>query len=113
MLLRLLLTLVLLWAGPVVARDLDAIRQSGVLRVGVNPNFPPMSSYGDGGTLQGFDVNVARELGRRLGVRVELVPTEAASRVPFLVSGRIDHWRGSLRIPPEPQRMNAAAVPVQ
>ena len=112
MLLRLLFALLLLWAGPVVARELAAIRQSGVLRVGVNPNFPPMSSYGEGGTLQGFDVNVARELGRRLGVRVELVPTEAASRVPFLVSGRIDLSLGALTITPERRALIDFSVPL-
>jgi polar amino acid transport system substrate-binding protein len=95
---RLLAMLWLLLAAPVVARSLEEIRAEGVLRVGVNPNFPPMSSYGPGGTLQGFDVEVARSLARRLGVAVELVPTEAASRVPFLVSGRIDLSLGALTI---------------
>ena len=30
----------------VQARDLNEIIKSKIIRVGVNPNFPPMSSYG-------------------------------------------------------------------
>lgn len=109
---RLLALLWLLLAAPVLARDLAEIRASGTLKVGVNPNFPPMSSYGPGGMLQGFDVAVAQELGRRLGVKVELVPTEAASRVPFLVSGRIDLSLGALTITPERRALIDFSVPL-
>ena len=109
---RLIALLWLLLAAPLMARDLAEIRASGVIRVGVNPNFPPMSSYGPGGTLQGFDVAVARELARRLGVAVELVPTEAASRVPFLVSGRIDVSLGALTITPERRALIDFSVPL-
>jgi polar amino acid transport system substrate-binding protein len=104
--------LLLLFAVPAMARDLATIKASGVLRVGVNPNFPPMSSYGPGGQLQGFDVEVARALAQRLGVRAELVPTEAASRVPFLVSGRIDVSFGALTITPERRALIDFSVPL-
>lgn len=102
----------LLLALPAVARDLAEIKASGVLRVGVNPNFPPMSSYGPTGQLQGFDVDVARALAKRLGVRAELVPTESASRVPFLVSGRIDVSLGALTITPERRALIDFSVPL-
>jgi His/Glu/Gln/Arg/opine family amino acid ABC transporter permease subunit len=112
MLRRLIALILLLLALPVAARDLATIKASGVLRVGVNPNFPPMSSFGPGGQLQGFDVNVARALAQRLGVRAELVPTEAASRVPFLVSGRIDVSLGALTITPERRALIDFSVPL-
>lgn len=112
MLRRLIALILLLLALPVAARDLATIKASGVLRVGVNPNFPPMSSFGPGGQLQGFDVNVARALAQRLGVRAELVPTEAASRVPFLVSGRIDISLGALTITPERRALIDFSVPL-
>lgn len=112
MFVRAWLLMLLALAVPALARDLAEIRQTRLLRVGVNPNFPPMSSYGRGGQLQGFDVEVAREIGRRLGVRVELVPTEAASRVPFLVSGRIDLSLGALTITPERRALIDFSVPL-
>ena len=72
------------------ARSLDQIIRDGTLRVGVNPNFPPMSSYGRTNQIEGFDVDIANAIGEALGVGVQLVPTETAQRVPFLTSGRID-----------------------
>lgn len=107
--------LILIWlaiAVPVAARGLDEIRAAGVVRIGVNPDFPPMSSYGADGRLKGFDVEVARRLARELGVRLELVPTEAASRVPFLVSGRIDLSLGALTITPERRALIDFSVPL-
>jgi His/Glu/Gln/Arg/opine family amino acid ABC transporter permease subunit len=106
------LLLVLLIALPAQARPLADIRASGVIRVGVNPNFPPMSSYDGQGQLQGFDVEVARAIARKLGVGLELVPTEAAARVPFLVSGRIDLSLGALTITPERRALIDFSVPL-
>ena len=107
--------LLLAWlalAATVQARTLDEIRSTGVLRVGVNPNFPPMSSFAPNGELQGFDVDVARTIADRIGVKLQLVPTEAASRVPFLVSGRIDLALGALTITPERQALIDFSVPL-
>ena len=109
---RWLCLLLLCFALPLHARTLPDIRASGVIRIGVNPNFPPMSSYGANGQLQGFDVNVARALARKLGVSLELVPTEAAARVPFLVSGRIDLSLGALTITPERRALIDFSVPL-
>ncbi len=52
-------------------KSLEDIKQSGVLRVGVNPNFPPMSAYGQTNKLEGFDVDIANRIGQELGVAVE------------------------------------------
>jgi ABC-type amino acid transport substrate-binding protein len=50
---------------------LERLMSSGVLRVAVRPDHP--QSTAPDGTLTGFDVDVATEIGRRLGLRVELV----------------------------------------
>ncbi len=107
-----LLFLLLLLALPAHARPLADIKASGVIRIGVNPNFPPMSSYDAQGQLQGFDVAVARAVAAKLGVGLELVPTEAAARVPFLVSGRIDLSLGALTITPERRALIDFSVPL-
>jgi polar amino acid transport system substrate-binding protein len=107
-----ILLLVLVLAASAQARSLSAIREAGELRVGVNPNFPPMSSYGADNSLTGFDVDVAHAIARALGVRLTLVPTEAAQRVPFLVSGRIDMSMGALTITPERQALVDFTVPL-
>jgi polar amino acid transport system substrate-binding protein len=90
-----------LLAGAADARSLAEVSQAGVIRVGVNPNFPPMSSYGRTNQFEGFDVDVASEIARALGVKVQLVPTATAQRIPFLTAGRVDLALGALTITPE------------
>jgi len=83
-------------ASPAAARSLDDIIADGTIRIGVNPNFPPMSSYGESNELEGFDVDIGRQLAEAIGVEAEFIPTEAQQRVPFLVSDRIDFSMGAL-----------------
>lgn len=93
-----LLGALLVLSQPVLAqvRTLDAIVKSGSLRVGVNPNFPPMSSYGMTNQIEGFDIDVAGKIAEELNVKLQLVPTATAQRVAFLSSGRIDIALGAL-----------------
>ena len=90
------LALTLLFAPAGHARTLDDIIKSGVVKIGVNPNFPPMSAYGATNELEGFDIEVGNIIAERLGVEAEFVPTETPQRVPFLVSERIDLSLGAL-----------------
>ncbi len=43
------------------------VRETGILRVGMDASFLPFESIAAGGTLIGFDVDLGRELSRRLG----------------------------------------------
>jgi ABC-type amino acid transport substrate-binding protein len=51
----------------------ERVRGNGVLRVGMDAGFPPFEFVSADGALAGFDVELAEELGRRLGVDVEFV----------------------------------------
>jgi ABC-type amino acid transport substrate-binding protein len=51
------------------------IQARGVIRIAVRPDRPQVTA--PGGARSGFDVDVATEIGRRLGLRVELVFTPA------------------------------------
>lgn len=104
--------LALLIGSATSARPLEEIVRQGTLKVGVNPNFPPMSGYGAENRLVGFDVDVAESIAARMGVKLQLVPTEAAQRVPFLLSGRIDMSLGALTITPERQALIDFSIPL-
>lgn len=52
---------------------LSAIQERGVVRVSTDPNYEPQSFLDENGEFVGFDVDVAREIGKRLGVEVEFV----------------------------------------
>ena len=110
--LTLITLLALVAALPADARSLDEIIKDGTLKVGVNPNFPPMSAYSMTNQLEGFDVDVGKRIADALGVEVEYVTTEAAQRVPFLVSNRIDIALGAMTRTPERAKLIAFTVPL-
>jgi polar amino acid transport system substrate-binding protein len=85
----------LLLAGPALAQTplantLEEVKKRGLLRVGVRQDVPGFGIVDEKGDTVGFDVDIATELARRLGVRIELVPVTAATRIPLLQQGRID-----------------------
>jgi polar amino acid transport system substrate-binding protein len=50
---------------------LARIQAAGVIRVATDPAYPPQSELLPDGTFQGFDIEVANEIARRLGVTVQ------------------------------------------
>ena len=64
----------------VVAKSLDDILSDGVIRIGINPNFPNMSTRDSAGDWVGFDIDIGNALAEALGVEVEWVPTETPQR---------------------------------
>jgi len=47
---------------------LARIKSNGVIRVGTDPNYAPQSFLKADGTFEGFDIDVANEIAKRLGV---------------------------------------------
>lgn len=52
---------------------LDEILKKGELVVSTDANYAPQSFINDKGELEGFDVSVAKEVGKRMGVKVKFV----------------------------------------
>jgi polar amino acid transport system substrate-binding protein len=48
------------------------VRKTGVLRIGMDASYPPFSDTPDGVPV-GLDVDIANEIGRRLGVKVQIM----------------------------------------
>ena len=78
---------------PVAAHadKLDDIKKAGVLRVAAFDGNPPFG-YVDAASkkIVGLDIDYANELGKKLGVKVEIVPTNPANRIPLLSSNKVD-----------------------
>jgi ABC-type amino acid transport substrate-binding protein len=66
---------VLFWRQGGSDGSLKRVQKAGKLVVATDPTYPPMESRQDG-AIVGFDVDLARELARRLGVELELVAVE-------------------------------------
>ncbi len=94
------------------ARSLDDMIKAGVIRIGVNPNFPPNSSYNDKNELEGFDIDVGNKIAEALKLQVEWVPTETPQRVPFIVSDKIDISLGALTRSSERAKLITYTVPL-
>ena len=69
---------------------LTQILDRGVLRVGVLTTGPPWGFLDEDYNIVGFDVELAKEMAKELGVRLELVETLNINRVPYLTTGRVD-----------------------
>jgi polar amino acid transport system substrate-binding protein len=96
----------------VQAKSLDDIIKDGVIRIGINPNFPPNSARGASGDWEGFDIDVGNKIAEALGVKVEWVPTETPQRVPFLVADKIDISLGALTRSAERAKLIEYTVPL-
>lgn len=72
------------------ARTLDEIKSSGKVVIGVFSDKKPFGYVDENGTYQGYDVYFGNRIAKDLGVEVEYVPVEAASRVEYLVTAKVD-----------------------
>ena len=72
------------------ARALEEIKSSGKVVIGVFSDKKPFGYVDENGTYQGYDVYFGNRIAKDLGVEVEYVPVEAASRVEYLVTAKVD-----------------------
>ncbi|MGC9348061.1 MAG: ABC transporter substrate-binding protein [Anaerolineae bacterium] len=56
-------------------RALDRIQANGVMRVAIDPSFPPFEFVNEDGQIAGFDVGLARAIADRLGVEARFITT--------------------------------------
>lgn len=82
-------------SGEEKSTDLDAIRERGVLVVGLDDSFPPMGFRDESNEIVGFDIDLAKEAAKRLGVEVEFRPVDWDGVILSLNKGDIDLvWNG-------------------
>ena len=80
---------------------LDQIIKRGTLIVGVSLGTPPYGITNAQMEPDGYDVDLAKAFARELGVKLQLVDTVAANRIPSLTSGKVDIVISSFSITPE------------
>ncbi|HEY3460940.1 MAG TPA: transporter substrate-binding domain-containing protein, partial [Casimicrobiaceae bacterium] len=90
---RIVASLLLLGAlGITAARadELQDIKKKGVLVVGSKADYRPFGYLDPSGKIIGFEPDLAADVAKRLGVKLELVPVVASNRIQFLQQGKID-----------------------
>ena len=95
------LSLVITASADVVYRTLDEIKASGIINIGVFSDKNPFGYVDENGEYQGYDVYFARRIGEDLGVTVNYVSTEAANRVEYLETGKVDIVLANFTVTPE------------
>lgn len=73
-----------------VYRTLDEIKADGKINIGVFSDKNPFGYVDENGAYQGYDVYFAERIGKDLGVEINYVSTEAANRVEYLETGKVD-----------------------
>lgn len=81
---------------PNPGKTLEQIMAEGKVRIAVPDDFPPFGSVGTNMQLQGYDIDVANEIAKGLGAKLELVPVVGNYRIPFLQTNRVDMVISSL-----------------
>ena len=96
------------------ANSLQTIKKNDVIRVGVFADNPPFGYVDSQGKPQGFDVALAKKVAKDLlgdENKIEYVVTEAANRVEFLKSDKVDVVFASFSVTPERKEVVDFAEP--
>lgn len=92
----------------------EQIKQKGVVRIGVFSDKPPFGFINEDGQNDGFDVYIAKRIAKDLlgdEAKVEFILTEAASRVEFLRSNKVDIIMANFTQTPEREKVVDFAKP--
>lgn len=72
------------------ARSLQEIKDSGKIVIGVFSDKKPFGYVDEQGEYQGYDVYFGNRIAKDLGVEVEYIAVDPASRVEYLVTAKVD-----------------------
>ena len=83
------------------ARTVQEIKDSGVIRIGVFTDKAPFGYIDENGKNQGYDVYFTDRLAKDLGVNVEYISLDPASRVEYAETGKADIVAANFTVTPE------------
>ncbi|OFI01564.1 cystine-binding periplasmic protein precursor [Clostridium acetireducens DSM 10703] len=70
--------------------SLERVKNAKKLTVGLEDTYPPMEFRDNKNELIGFDIDIANAIGKKMGVDVEIVPTEFSGLLMALNAGKFD-----------------------
>lgn len=98
----------LLIAGIGSANAADALQRiesSKVIRIAIPTDYAPYGFVGPDMQPEGIDVDTAQLVAQKLGVKLQLVPVTAPTRVAYLQTGKADITISSLGKTPEREKV--------
>ena len=91
----------LMAASPAFALTPEDIKKRGTLRIGVLSELPPWGFLDAGGQPAGYDVDVGKLIGKKLGVPVEFVGMTVAARIAQVMTGKVDMLLATMGMYPD------------
>lgn len=90
--------------SKVATAGIEGIKERGKMVVGLDDQFPPMGFRDEQGNLVGFDIELATEVSKRLGVEVEFKPIVWDTKQVSLDQGEIDMIWNGFTVTPEREK---------
>jgi polar amino acid transport system substrate-binding protein len=100
------------FAAAANADGLDDIKSRGTLIVGVKPDYKPFGFRDPSGGIIGLEPDLAADVAKRLGVKLELVPVISSNRMEFLNQGKIDLMIATMSDKPERRKVVQVIEPL-
>ncbi len=95
----------LLPSGAQAQSALDAVMSRKSINIAVPTDFPPYGFVGPDLKPLGLDIDMANLIGKRMGVKVELIPVTSANRIPYLQTRKADLVISTLGRNPEREQV--------
>jgi len=93
-------------SAPLLAQSsLDDIKKRGTLIVGVKADYKPYGFRDPSGAIVGIEPDLAADVAKRLGVKLELVPVVSSNRMQFLEQGKIDLMIATMNDKPDRRKV--------
>ncbi len=94
------------------ADPLAEIKKKGTIIVGVKTDYPPWGMRDSSGNIVGMEADMAADVAKRLGVKLELVSVVSSNRMQFLQQGKIDLMIATMSDTPERRKVVGIIDPV-
>ncbi len=86
---------------PVGDNSLEALKERGVFVLGLDDSLPPLGFRDENNDIVGYDIDLAKEVARRLGVEFQAQPIDWDAKEMELATGKIDCIWNGLTMTPE------------
>jgi ABC-type amino acid transport substrate-binding protein len=98
-------------SGSADGGSLKKIKDKGEIKVAIEGAYPPYNYINDKNELEGFDIDIANEVAKKLGVKANLVATPWDSMIPALTGKKFDIIISDMAITEERKKKVAFSDP--
>ncbi len=98
-------------SAPAADNSLQEIKDKGTLIIGLDDGFPPMGFRDEKGEIVGFDIDLAKEVGKKLGVKVEFKSIDWNAKEMELNTNKIDAIWNGMSVTPDREKSMTLSKP--